>query len=282
MLVTGSARLDIFRKIDESLAGRHCLYRLFPLDLNELKRNDPTINLNETLNQLLITGGFPEPFLSGTERGYRKWARTHLDSIIRYDLLDMISIQDIKSMELLVELLKRNVGSTVSYSNLARKIEKDPRTVKNWITILENLFIIFKVTPYSKNLSRSILKESKYYFYDWACIEDEGARLENFVAFSLFKKSKYIEDLEYNKSSLHFIKDKEGREIDFLFVNNDSIQLIEVKLSDENLSKPLLYYSAKFPLDIPRLQLVKNIKRERFIKESNIKIIDLAKWLGQL
>src|SRR5204863_1210163 len=138
--------------------------------------------------QLMQYGGFPEPFLKGTKAAYKRWRRTHLDIILRQDLLDMHAVRDIKSIEILVQLLKNRVGSTVSYANLARDLERDVNTIKRWLQLLENLYIIFRVNPYHKNIARSLLKEPKYYFYDHANVETDGARLENIVACALLKE----------------------------------------------------------------------------------------------
>ena len=178
IVVTGSSKLDVFRKVGDSLAGRFFRYRMHPFDLKEVHQQFQS-SADELLETMLMVGNFPEPFISGKETFYRRWKKSHMDIILRQDLIDLSIVQDIPKLEHLIEILKRRVGSTISYSNIARDIEKDPNTVKRWMQLLENLYIIFKVTPYSKNVARSLLKDSKYYFYDVGQVVGESQKLEN-------------------------------------------------------------------------------------------------------
>ncbi len=165
LLVTGSARLDTYRKGGESLAGRFFSFRLHPLTVKEichLLEEKPS----KALDDLIRFGGFPEPYLKKSDTFAKRWRRTHTDTIIRQDLLDLERVRDIKSIEILIDLLRTRVGSTTSYTSLANDLQVSIHTVKHWLQILENLYIIFPVRPYHKNITRSLLKESKYYFYD--------------------------------------------------------------------------------------------------------------------
>ncbi len=264
LLVTGSAKLDTYRKVGDSLAGRYFQYRLYPMDLKEALHFSSSLgNEEEIFDRLWRCSGFPEPFLEGDDTFYRRWRRSHLDIILRQDLIDLYSIRDIKSIETLVMLLKDRIGSTVSYSNLARDLECDANTVKRWLQLLENLYIIFRVSPYSKNIARSLLKEPKYYFYDHTYAEDPGARLENIVACALLKEMHYIEDTQGFNTSLHFVRTKDGKELDFLVsINEKPTHLIEVKMTDDNPAKSFEYFSKYFE-SIQCLQLVKKLKREK-------------------
>ncbi len=216
ILVTGSARLNQLRKAGDSLAGRHFHYRLHPFDLKEL--NLKTISQKEeALDIILNVGGFPEPFLKGTRRFYNRWSTTHLDVILRQDLIDLGNSRDIKSIEVLISLLAQKVGSKVSYASLARSLQRDPKTIVNWISLLENLYVIFKVSPYHRNIAQSILKESKYYFYDTGRVQGESyACFENFVACCLLNETQRVFDTKGVKGTVYFIQTKKGREIDFL------------------------------------------------------------------
>ena len=166
LLVTGSAKLDTYRKVGDSLAGRYFQYRLYPFDLKEIMKRDSVHSSTEIFERLCNCSGFPEPFLEGSETYYKRWRRTHLDIILRQDLLDMQAVRDIQAIETLVHLLKSRVGSSVSYANLARDLGRDINTIKRWLLLLENLYVIFRVTPYHKNIARALLKEPKYYFFD--------------------------------------------------------------------------------------------------------------------
>ncbi|HMW04124.1 MAG TPA: DUF4143 domain-containing protein [Leptospiraceae bacterium] len=178
-------------------------------------------------------------------------------------MIDLESLRDVTSIETMIELLRRRIGSPVSYASLARDLQKSPATIKHWFEILENLYIVFLVTPYNKNISRSILKEPKFYFYNIAITEGEGARLENLVACSLHKELHRLEDFERIKTGLHYLRTKEGEEIDFLITLDDKPSLmIEVKLGEENPSSHFNTFNNYFP-QIPKFQLVMNLDREK-------------------
>ena len=281
LLVTGSARLDTYRSAGDSLAGRFFLYRLHPLSLAEIKKHLNPPSLDESLDQLMQLGGFPEPFLSGSEVDANRWRSTYLDRILREDLLDLEKVREIKLIEILVELLSERVSSSVSYSSLAKDLQVSPHTVKKWVGILERLFIIFVVTPYSKNIAYAILKEPKIYFYDTGRVKNEsGARFENLVACSLLKRNCFLEDTLGEKISLHYIKDHLKREVDFVCVRNSKLEvMVEAKVSDTSFSKDLIHYSEKFS-GVPAVQLVKNEVRER--QSGSATLQRASKWLAQL
>ena len=201
-----------------------------------------------------------------------------MDIILRQDLIDLSIVQDIPKLEHLIEILKRRGGSTISYSNIARDIEKDPNTVKRWMQLLENLYIIFKVTPYSKNVARSLLKDSKYYFYDVGQVVGESQKLENLVACALLKEGHYQEDINGFDFGLHFLRTKDGKEIDFLtVVDKQPTTLIEVKESDTNLSPNFNHFLPLFS-DVKAIQLVKNTNRNTNYK-NGCRLEKLSEWL---
>ena len=275
LLVTGSARMDVFKKGSDSLAGRHFNYRLHPFSVAELKDQMPPI---ETLHRLMTVGGFPEPFLEGTEIFAKRWRSTHLDKILKEDLLELENVRNIKLIEILVDLLADRVGSSVSYSSLARDLEISPHTVKKWIGILESLYVIFVVPPYSKNLARAIIREPKIYFYDNGRVNsDNGARFENIVANALLKKLHLGQDLLGEKSQLYYLRDKEKREVDFLTViDNKLIDMVEVKMSDDNLSQALVYFNERLKPHSP-VQVIYNLTVEQ--NKKNIPLKKAVNWL---
>ncbi|MBW6486007.1 MAG: ATP-binding protein, partial [Syntrophobacterales bacterium] len=173
LVVTGSAKLDVFKKAGDSLAGRFFQFRLHPLDLKEIKNVSGTDGLDEKLDRLLKIGGFPEPFLEGDETYYNRWKRSHLDIILKQDLIDLENVQQITSIETLIQLLRKKVGSPISYSSLAEDLQCSDKTVKRWLDILETLYVVFKVPPFHRNIARSILKSPKYYFYDTGQVPDD-------------------------------------------------------------------------------------------------------------
>ncbi len=233
LVVTGSARLSAFRKVGDSLAGRHFEFRLHPLDLKEIVERT-TIPVQDAFERLMSVGGFPEPFLDGTRRFHNRWKRSHQDLILREDLITLTAVRDIQSIETLIELLRSRVGSPVSASSLARDLDKSPNTIKHWLGLLEDLYLIFRITPWHRNVARALLKEPKFYFYDNAMVlGDDGVRLENLVACALLKDIQRVIDVDGADMALHYIRDKDGREIDFVMTNEKQpVSLVEVKWND--------------------------------------------------
>jgi len=278
LLVTGSSNLDTYKKVGDSLAGRYFQYRFHPLDLKEVSSLYPK---EEAFERLWNYSGFPEPFIKGTQVFYNRWKKSHHDIIIRQDLIDIQTVRDVKAIETLLELLRLNVGSSISYSNLARTLEKDAKTIKQWLQLLENLYVIFRVTPYHKRISRALLKEPKYYFYDVVQVKDQGARLENLVATSLLKELHWLEDILGATTALHFLRTKEGKEIDFLVVINEKPYcLLEAKWSDDVPSKNFLYFERYFS-KINKIQLVKEIKREKTYP-NGLEVRGVISWLTKI
>lgn len=237
LLVTGSASLSAFRQTGDSLAGRHFHFRLHPLDMKEalafsgLKKDD-------IFARLMTVGGFPEPFLKGTPSYYRRWQRTHTDLILKEDLLTLTAIRDIQAIGTLIELMRSRVGSPISVNALAGDLQKSPNTIRQWLQLLENLYVIFKVTPYHHSVARALLKAPKYYFYDNGFVKgDEGVRLENLVACALLKESQRAQDVDGADIELHYLRNKDGQELDFLITSDgEPSQLVEVKWRDAKLS----------------------------------------------
>ncbi|MEX2131936.1 MAG: ATP-binding protein, partial [Pseudohongiellaceae bacterium] len=237
LLATGSARLSAFRKTGDSLAGRHFEFRLHPLDLKEVLAFTE-LDRKEIFQRLMLTGGFPEPFLKGSKAWYTRWRRTHIDVILREDLITLTAVRDIQAIETLIELLRSRVGSPVSAAALAQDLQKSPATVQNWLKLLEDLYVIFSITPYHRNISRTLLKAPKYYFYDTAMVQgDAGLVLENLVACALLKELHRRCDVEGEELGLHYLRNKDGFEIDFAITRRKQpIMLIEVKWQDDRLS----------------------------------------------
>lgn len=279
LLVTGSARLDSYRKVGDSLAGRYFHYRLHPLDVREILSLDKTLNSHTIVERLLNFGGFPEPYLEGTKEFYNLWKKTHLDIILRQDLLDLEVISNIKRIELLVSLLQQRVGSPISYRSLAEDLQVSDKTIKRWLGLLEDLYLIFKITPYSKNIARSLLKKPKYYFYDNARVKNPGARLENLVATSLIKEVHFRQDTRGEDWNLYYLRKKSGEEIDFLIEKDQQdFTMVEVKTSHQEASPHFKSFEKSFSHKIKKVQLHKKIKREATYPDGT-EIRELGDWL---
>ncbi len=266
ILVTGSARLDTFRNSGDSLAGRYFRHRLNPLSVAEIPDADEA-----TIDALMGRGGFPEPYLSETEQDADRWRLQYSDGLIRTDILDFERIHDLRAMELVLELLRHRVGSPVSIAALARDINCAPNTIKKYLEILEALFIIFRVSPFHKNIARSLLKEPKIYFYDTGMVKvNEGCRFENLMAVSLLKHVNAIEDYEGKRATLHYLRTKEKKEVDFaLAIDGLPPTIIEAKFTAAQVSPPLNYFHQKY--DLPAIQVVRHLRQEYMAGEIQVR-----------
>lgn len=278
ILVTGSARLDTFRQSGESLAGRYFSFHLHPISVKELSGQMEPV---EALAQLNRLGGFPEPFLSGSETDAARWRNQYYSDLVREDILEFSRIKEIRSMRLLVELLRTRVGSPLSIASLAGDLQIAPNTVSSYLDILECLHIVFMVRPFHANVARAIQKRPKLYFYDSGYIRgDEGLRLENTVAVSLKKHVDFLHDVKGKTISLHYVRTKEKKEVDFSLVENNQLtDLIEVKLSDNSPSKTLSFLAEKLEVS-SAIQLVQNLRQPQTIGRMNI--VSAADWLATL
>lgn len=243
-LVTGSARLDVYRRGGDSLMGRYHYWRLHPITLDEIPKK---ISKQEAYRRLMTLGGFPEPFLQNDERESRRWRKERFDRIIREDVRDLENIREIQLLRLFIDALRKRVGKSIVIANLARDLEISPKTAKSWLELSERMYISFTVMPYHRNLPRAIHKPPKVYFFDNAdTINNHGDRLENLIATMLLKRLHFLEDYHGYQCQLHYIRDKEGREVDFITVVNDTIiDLIEVKSSETQPTTALRYYQDK-------------------------------------
>ncbi|MBW1892632.1 MAG: ATP-binding protein [Deltaproteobacteria bacterium] len=274
-LITGSARLDVYRRGGDSLVGRYHYWRLHPFTLDEIPKG---ISLKDAFRRLMTVGGFPEPFLDGDERSARRWRRERFDRVLREDVRDLESIRNIQLLSMFLDMLRHRVGSSITLSNIATDLQISPKTAKSWLEVLERMYLIFSVRPYTRSLPRAVLKPPKVYFFDNGdVIGDEGARFENLVATSLLKRIHFLEDRDGYRYELRYIRDKEGREVDFVVIKEDVLEeLIEVKYSDESISKPLIYYSKR--LNPKRAtQIVANLKRN--FDKGGVKVVDPISYL---
>ena len=275
ILVTGSARMDMLSHSRESLAGRYFRNRLLPISVAELKGT----SYSSPLERLMSRGGFPEPLTSESETDAIRWRSQYVDSLTRYDILDYQRIFDFRALQLTVELLCQRVGSPVSFVSIAHDVGTSPTTIAKYVQLLEGLFLIFRVTPFSRNIARSLLKEPKVYFYDAAMVKDEGARLENLIAISLLKDLWGRNDYLGEQWRLHYLRTKEGKETDFALIRDERIQhIIECKSSDSKPDKNLCYFSSKYSLKAT--QLVRDLRNDNSVK--GIEIRNSERFLKEL
>ncbi|MFN0117521.1 MAG: ATP-binding protein [Elusimicrobiota bacterium] len=247
ILVTGSARLDFYRKGGDSLAGRYHFIRLHPFSLREF---DPTVD-PKGLPLLLKFGGFPEPLFRADETHHRRWLREHTDRILREDLRDLEQVREISLVEALVAHLPVCVGSPLSVGNLRNLLQVSHESVERWISILERLFVCFRIPPYGASRIRAVRKEQKLYFWDWSHITEDGPRFENLVASQLLKYCHWIEDTEGYRMELRFLRDTDRREVDFVVLRDNKPEFaVECKTGERSVSASAIYFQERTPIPV--------------------------------
>jgi predicted AAA+ superfamily ATPase len=298
-LVSGSGRLDIYQKGGDSLAGRYFLFHLWPFTMSELGRRNLTIDdflgnplqismeNSETLKKnwvrLSQLSGFPEPYLANRMATYLRWSNTYAQQLIREDIRDLTGIKSVGDMETLYFLLPSKVGSPLSIPSLTTDLKVSYNSVRGWLAVFERFFLIFSIPPWTERIVRAIQKERKVYLWDAPRIEDPAARFENMVAMELWRAVTNWNDLGYGQFSLHFIKNKEQQEVDFLIAHRHKpVVLIEAKVSETQPSSPLKKFQKA--LRIPAVQLIGEDEGYRMFSnnDQSILVAPAYQWLSQL
>ena len=251
IILTGSAKLDTYKRGGDSLMGRYFSYTVCPLSVREISKDfncnkipSPPIKVEEDLfNQLWINGGFPEPFLKNETRFFNMWQKLRDQQLFREDIRDASNIRDFMQFELFANLTKNLVGKSVSYTSLSKHVRVSDQTIRRWFDVLESNYYGFRLYPWTKNIARSLLKEPKFYLWDWSIVQEEGSKFENFVAVHLLKLVSYWNELGLEKAGLYYLRTKDKKEIDFVMTKNQKVwALIECKLSETSKLSPSLFY----------------------------------------
>ncbi|OGQ35875.1 MAG: hypothetical protein A3F16_03195 [Deltaproteobacteria bacterium RIFCSPHIGHO2_12_FULL_43_9] len=294
VVVTGSARLDVFQRGGDSLLGRCELLHLFPFSVGELIHSAPLPPPNDWLNpenekpqnkslfdSLEKFSGFPEPMLRQSEMQLTRWSSNRRDLLIREDLRDISDVRSTSLVEHLSLLLPGTVGKSLSINSLRNDVQVSHDTVSHWLKILDRLYYSFRISPFFKKITRSIRKEQKLYLWNWAELEDESARFENMVACHLFKTTQLWRDLGHGEYRLMYWRSKDKQEIDFIVtLKNDPIALIECKLNEMDLTPNFAKFEKQFGKSLPKIQLLK--KHEVDTKFKTTRIVSASKYLTGL
>ena len=288
-LITGSARMDLYRKGGDSLMGRYHYYILHPFSLAEITPVKITAqpfqeleigSPRKGLDVLEKFGGFPEPFFSQDERTLRRWHNERNERLFREDIRDTDLVRDVSNMKLLSDMLPTKVGSLLSINSLREDLEVSHRAASHWLDVLESFHYHFRVYPFARNTFRSLKKEPKLYLWDWSEVTNEAARFENLVASHLLKFVHWWHDREGYKAKLSFLRDISKREVDFLVTVDDKPWFaVEVKTQDEGVSSNLRYFQKK--LKIPFVYQV--LKKTGVDKLSDgIRVLSADRFLAGL
>lgn len=255
ILVTGSARLNVYKRGGDSLMGRYFLYRMHPLSVGELLGRaynpgvlaEPGNISDDAFESLYRFGGFPEPFSRASVRFYNRWAGLRMEQMFREDLRDLTRVQEIDQLLALSQVLRTQAGALANYSSLAADVAVSVDTIRRWLTTLESVYFSFRVRPWFRNVAKSLRKQPKVYPWDWSLVEDEGARIECFAASHLLKAVHWWTDLGLGTFELFYIRDTLKREVDFLIAKDAKPWIIiEVKKSaKEPISSALRHFAAQ-------------------------------------
>jgi len=296
-LITGSGRLELFKKGGDSLLGRYFSVPLFPLSLGELGNKLPGLSdfknsleappassaeTEDRYEQLFRFSGFPEPFSRGSVAFYNRWFSERKTLLLREDIRDATAIREISLLEHLAHLIPERLGSPLSINSLKEDVGVAFETIRDWVLILEQFFYLFRVTPFTGRLTRTLRKETKVYLYDWVEIEKESFRFENFVALHLLKATRLWKAMGDGDAGLHYLRDKEKREVDFVLTEKGKpFCLVECKAREEALSPHLVHFQKKLAVPFA-IQLVhasgvcKKLREEKFTQW----VISADRWLS--
>jgi predicted AAA+ superfamily ATPase len=298
-LVTGSGRLDMYQKGGDSLAGRYLPFHLWPFTIAELAETNRSMEdflrdplyltmersgeLQAMWSQMETVSGFPEPFLANRPVSYRRWSQTYAGQIIREDIRDLTDVKSVANMETLYSLLPTRVGSPLSVTSLAETLHSSYNAVRSWLDIFERFFLVFSISPWTEKVVRAIQKERKYYLWDVPRITDPGARFENMTAIELWRAVTCWNDRGLGTFSLHFVRNKEKEEVDFLVAKEHRpLFLVEAKLSETRPSKTLLKFQRM--LGIPAIQLTREGDTFRLLSSGSLPLLisPAPQWLSCL
>jgi predicted AAA+ superfamily ATPase len=299
-LVSGSGRLDLYVKGGDSLAGRYFQFHLFPFTVAELsseKRKfdgfvkDPLkgFDINDKKatqgiwQTLFNIGGFPEPFVKGKKSFFARWTKNYVTQIVREDIRSLYDIKKIDNIEILFALLPSKVGSPLSMNNIAEELQVSFGSIREWLKLFEIFYLTFRIGPWTKRISRAILKEKKLYLFNYPEIDEDSSKFENMVAAELLRAIYNWNEYGYGRFALHYIRNKEKEEVDFLIANNNKpVLLIETKLSEDIPAKSLINFQNI--LNVPAVQLVNKEGIFKYIKNNRnrILVVTAHRWLSSL
>lgn len=288
IIVTGSARLDIYRRGGDSLLGRYLPFRLHPFSVAETynPRGAEDLfhskNVSFSFDDLFHLSGFPEPLLKGNRASALRWSKLRLDRLVFEDFRDLRAVNDLNAVRLLTDLLPQRVGSLLSLNSLREDSSVAYATLRSWVEILEALYYCFRIRPYANKISRSLKADPKLYLFDPIQVENDSARLENIMALHLLKACHFWTDSAQGFFDLHFVATKEKKEVDFLITKNKKPwMLVECKSNNKNPSANLIYFKDRLATPF-NFQVIKGSDYDKEFKTQNIRVMNYERFLSYL
>ena len=274
-LITGSARLDYYSRGGDSLQGRYHYYRLHPFSLLELNPNPTEVDFKG----LLKFGGFPEPFLKGEEKFWRRWQRERTHRVIYEDIRDLENIKEISLLELLAAELPNRVGAPLSVKNLKELFQVSHETIERWLKIFERMYYCFRIPPYGPPKVRAVKKEQKLYLWDWSLVPEPGEKFENFIACHLLKYCHFREDTEGYRMELRFLRDIDRREVDFIVLEDGKpLFAVECKTGEKNINASSFYFMDR--TEIPKFFQVHQGKKD--FEKNGVRVLPVRSFFQEI
>ncbi len=290
ILVTGSGKLDVYRKGGDSMLGRYLPYRLHPFSVAESDSvNSPESVLENApvkhrWNDLVALSGFPEPLIAASEAKAARWSRLRLDRLVHEDLRDFRGVMDLHAFRTLCELIPGKVGAPFSMNSMREDVGVAYATVRSWVEILDALYFTFRIRPYATKIARALKAEPKIYLFDILMIpgEEKAKRLENLAALHLLKACHCWTDTAHGHFELHYVRDKQKREVDFLIARNRKPwMLVECKSGRKEISKNLLLFKDALKPE-HSVRLVSDESHDKFYPAFGVRVIGYEKFFARM
>lgn len=274
-IVTGSAKLDFYRRGGDSLQGRYHYHRLHPLSLGELDYSP------DALQSLLKLGGFPEPFFKGEATFWRRWSKERLYRVIQDDLTDLHNVKEVSLIQMLAEELPNRLQGPLSLKKLSDLLQVNHQTIARWMEMLEQLYVCFRISPFGAAKIRAVKKEQKLYLWDWSGAPEGGERFENLVASQLLKFCHFKEDAEGYNMELRYLRDVDRREIDFVVLQNKKpLFAVECKSGEKSVSRHISYFKNR--TNIPKFFQVHLGSRDYVDGNSGCRVLPFLTFCKEL
>ncbi len=255
IIVTGSSSFELANRIQEPLTGRMWTYALFPLSFLELSELYNPFELDQLLDAVLVYGEYPGVFTLAGGEEKRKLLKELTASYLYRDILQLESIRYANKIGRLLKLLAFQIGNEVSLNELAGSLEMSRATVERYIDLLEKSFVIFRLSSFSGNKRKDVVKKDKIYFYDMgirnALIEnfeapsernDTGGLFENFLVAERIKRNTY-KDIAARG---YFWRTYGGGEVDYVEESSSGISAYEFKYKKNSSRRPRSFL-AEYP-----------------------------------
>ena len=231
VIVTGSSSFDLARDVGEPLTGRKYVLKLFPLSQMEISKIEKRHETTASLDSRLIYGSYPEVVLMGDNRRREDYLRELVQSYLFKDILALEGIRYASKLVRLLQLLAFQIGKQVSFTELGKQLSMSKNTVERYLDLLEKVFVIYKLSGFSRNLRKEITKNQRYFFYDngvrnalignfnpLAVRNDLGELWENYIITERMKRQEYLRSVTnsyfwrtYDKKEIDLVEEREGK-----------------------------------------------------------------------